>query len=175
MLTRRNVLQVGGVTLAALAIRPSLVLAAGTIDLAMTGRPDGSDVWFDPIGLHVQPGQTLRWTNQDKGNAHTVTAYHPAIFDRPQRIPDGAEPWDSDYLLPGESFSVTLTVPGVYDYYCLPHEHAGMVGRIVVGDAPAADYPATVTDAALTALPDVALANFPAIADILAGGTIRHE
>ena len=175
MLTRRNVLQVGGVTLAALAIRPSLVLAAGTIDLAMTGRPDGSDVWFDPIGLHVQPGQTLRWTNQDKGNAHTVTAYHPAIFDRPQRIPDGAEPWDSDYLLPGESFSVTLTVPGVYDYYCLPHEHAGMVGRIVVGDAPAADYPATVTDATLTALPDVALANFPAIADILAGGTIRHE
>ena len=175
MLTRRNVLQVGGVTLAALAIRPSLVLAAGTIDLAMTGRPDGSDVWFDPIGLHVQPGQTLRWTNQDKGNAHTVTAYHPAIFDRPQRIPDGAEPWDSDYLLPGESFSVTLTVPGVYDYYCVPHEHAGMVGRIVVGDAPAADYPATVADAALMALPDVALANFPAIADILAAGTIRHE
>ena len=66
-------------------------------------------------------------------------------------------------------------MPGVYDYYCVPHEHAGMVGRIVVGDAPAADYPATVADAALTALPDVALANFPAIADILAAGTIRHE
>ena len=56
MLTRRNVLQVGGVTLAAFALRPSLVLAAGTIDLAMTGRADGSDVWFDPIGLHIQPG-----------------------------------------------------------------------------------------------------------------------
>jgi plastocyanin len=175
MLTRRNVLQVGGVTLAAFVSRPLVALGADIIDLAMTGRPDGSDVWFDPIGIHIQPGQTLRWTNQDKGNAHTVTAYHPAIFDRPLRIPDGAEPWDSDYLLPGESFSVTLTVPGVYDYYCVPHEHAGMVGRIVVGDAPAADYPATVADPALTALPDVALANFPAIADILASGTIRHE
>lgn len=175
MLTRRNVLQVGGVTLAAFALRPSLVLAAGTIDLAMTGRADGSDVWFDPIGIHIQPGQTLRWTNQDTGNAHTITAYHPTIFDRPQRIPEGAEPWDSDYLLPGESFSVTLTVPGVYDYYCVPHEHAGMVGRVVVGDTPAADYPATVANTALTALPDVALANLPAIADILAAGTIRHE
>src|SRR5213080_74914 len=28
---------------------------------------------------------------------------------------------------------VTLTVPGVYDYFCQPHEAAGMVGRIVVG------------------------------------------
>src|SRR5690606_18470071 len=172
LLPRGHVLQVGGVPLAALAFRPSVALSADIVDLTMTGRPDGSDVWFDPIGIHIQPGQTLRWTNNDPGNAHTATAYHPAIFDRPQRVPDGAEPWDSDYLLPGETFSVTLTVPGVYDYYCLPHEHAGMVGRIVVGDAPAADYPATVTDTALTALPDVALANFPAIADILAGGTI---
>ena len=28
---------------------------------------------------------------------------------------------------------MTFTVEGVYDYYCVPHEHAGMVGRIVVG------------------------------------------
>ena len=25
-----------------------------------------------------------------------------------------------------------LTRSGVYDYFCIPHEHAGMVGRIVV-------------------------------------------
>ena len=35
--------------------------------------------------------------------------------------------------MPGESFEVELTEPGVYDYFCIPHEHAGMVGRIVVG------------------------------------------
>ncbi len=27
---------------------------------------------------------------------------------------------------------MTLTVPGVYDYFCIPHEMAGMLGRIVV-------------------------------------------
>ena len=34
---------------------------------------------------------------------------------------------------PGSHFEVTLTIPGVYDYFCMPHEAAGMVGRIVVG------------------------------------------
>ena len=48
-------------------------------------------------------------------------------------FPTAAKPWNSDYLLPDETFSVTLTEKGVYDYYCVPHEHAGMVGRIVVG------------------------------------------
>lgn len=28
---------------------------------------------------------------------------------------------------------VTLAVEGVYDYYCKPHEAAGMVGLLVVG------------------------------------------
>jgi hypothetical protein len=36
---------------------------------------------------------------------------------------------------PGDHFEVTLTVPGVYDFFCLPHEAAGMVGRIIVGEA----------------------------------------
>jgi hypothetical protein len=50
------------------------------------------------------------------------------------RIPEAAEPWDSGFLInPGDHFEVTLTVEGVYDYFCLPHEAAGMVGRIVVG------------------------------------------
>ena len=43
--------------------------------------------------------------------------------------------------MPGEAFEVMLTEPGVYDYYCVPHEHAGMVGRIVVGAAPARRWP----------------------------------
>lgn len=49
-------------------------------------------------------------------------------------IPEGAAPWDPGYLVnPGNHVEVTRTVPGVYDYYCHPHEAAGMVGRIIVG------------------------------------------
>ena len=102
--------------------------------IRMQGDATGAHVGFDPVGLRIRPGQTVRWTNGDAGNSHTATAYHPANFGRPRRIPAAATPWDSDYLLPDDGFDVTLTAEGVYDYYCVPHEHAGMVGRIIVGN-----------------------------------------
>lgn len=165
-LTRRRALEVGGAFLVGFTVS-SRSFGAEALDIVMTGRPNGSHVWFDPLGLHVMPGQVIRWTNRDPGNSHTATAYHPALFDRPLRIPEGAKPWDSGYLLPDESFSVTLTVPGVYDYYCLPHEQAGMVGRIVVGKAPAAVF----DDGDL---PAAALAVFPSAEEIIAAGTVHQ-
>lgn len=172
ILTRRRVMKVGGGILAALVTRPTFVWADDIVEVVMQGKADGSHVWYDPVGIHVKPGQTIRWTNRDAGNSHTVTAYHPEIFDRPRRIPAKAKPWDSDYLLPNESFSVTLTVEGVYDYYCVPHEHAGMVGRIVVG-SPSSNETAGTTDADLTPLPEVALNGFPSVDEIIAKGIVH--
>lgn len=129
----------------------------------------GSTVWFDPTGLYVEPGTTVRWMVRE--NVHTTTAYHPRNDHHPLRIPETAVPWDSGYLVhPGDHFDVALSVPGVYDYYCIPHEAVGMVGRIVVGKplGPGAepfDYwvgkPGTsdwrhVPDAARATLPNVA-------------------
>ena len=99
----------------------------------MRGNADGSAVWFDPIGVLIGPGQTVRWINTDRGNSHTSTAYHPQNTDHPRRIPAAAEPWNSDYLLPDQTFELRFTAAGVYDYFCIPHEEAGMVGRLVVG------------------------------------------
>jgi plastocyanin len=157
-----------------LVVTRSPLLAAAAVDIRMQGRPDGSEVWFDPIGLHLEPGQSVRWTNGDPGNSHTTTAYHPSILGRPRRIPDEAQPWNSDYLLPDQSFTVTFSVPGVYDYYCQPHEHAGMVGRIVVGrpppngwtDAPAGDGEGDLPKAARDA--------FPSVAEISEKGVVRR-
>src|SRR3954470_11287339 len=139
MLTRRHVLLTGGSLLLAGSLPFRLEAAAETVEISMRGNADGSKVWFDPMGVLVQPGQTIRWTNRDPGNAHTTTAYYPKNFEHPRRIPEGAEPWNSDCLLPNETFSVTLTVEGVYDYFCIPHEHAGMVGRIIVAQTTGAD------------------------------------
>lgn len=172
-ITRRSVVKVGGGFLAALAVRPASVLAGNIVEIVMQGKADGSHVWYDPIGIHIQPGQTIRWTNRDAGNSHTVTAYHPELFDRPRRIPEKAKPWDSDYLLPNESFSLTLTVEGIYDYYCVPHEQAGMVGRIVVGTPPAADTIGEVGED-MTPLPEIALNGFPSVADIIAKGIVHR-
>ena len=131
---RRAVLGAGGLVLAGLAAPPGLrpVWAGGVVEIRLRSDTLGTKVWFDPIGLLVEPGQTVRWVNET--NVHTSTAYHPANDNHPLRIPEAAEPWDSGYLVePGDSFEVTLTVPGVYDYFCAPHEAAGMVGRIIVG------------------------------------------
>jgi plastocyanin len=140
----------------------------------MQGNTDGSHVWFDPIGLRIEPGQTIRWINLDPGNSHTATAYHPKNFECPLRIPESAEPWHSDYLLPNESFSVTLTAEGVYDFFCAPHEHAGMVGRIIV------DQPVRSSAASLAAqaaggepIPESALRALPSVDEIMRQGVVR--
>lgn len=172
ILTRRRVLEAGGGILAALLARPAAA-AGDPVEIAMQGKPDGSHVWFDPIGLHLKPGQTVRWVNHDRGNSHTVTSYHPEIFERPRRIPAKAKPWNSDYLLPDETFSLRFDEEGVYDYYCVPHEHAGMVGRIVVGNPPAVEAAAEATG--LTPLPAAALNGFPPVEEIVAKGIVRRE
>lgn len=161
---RRQVLVWGGGLVAALS---SPALAAPQEVIEMRGSARGEKVWFMPQGLFVAPGTTLRFVNRDPGNSHTSTAYAPEFLDRQRRIPKGAEPWNSDFLLPDQQFDVTLTLPGVYDFYCQPHEHAGMVGRIVVGlpdRFPDWQGPAPDSDD----LPPEALAAFPKVADILA-------
>lgn len=167
MLSRRGVLVLGG-GLAALASR---VRADSPVEITMRGTPRGERVWFSPQGLAVAPGTLIRFVNKDPGNSHTATCYHPSILDRPRRIPSAAKPWDSDFLLPDESFQVTLTVPGVYDYYCQPHEMAGMVGRIVVGKPGDAGWEGPATGAG-DLMPEV-LAAFPAVPAILAAGRIE--
>lgn len=171
MTTRREILMGGGGILAAASLASLTVRAAEPTEIRMQGRPDGSHVWFDPIGIRIMPGQTIRWINLDPGNSHTATAYHPTNFGRARRMPDGAQPWNSDYLLPDESFFITFRQPGVYDYYCVPHEHAGMVGRIVVGTAQA---PGWVMAAGTGDLPEQALRAFPTVEDIMQKGMIRH-
>ena len=143
----------------------------------MRSDPLGAHVTFDPIGLLVSPGTSVRWVCD--ANVHTATAYHPHNAHHSLRIPSMAEPWDSDYLLPGQHFEIMLTVEGVYDYYCTPHEVAGMVGRIIVGtgSGPGAqpfDYfkgnPATED---WISVPLAAQRAFPSIAQILRGGPVH--
>jgi len=173
---RRRFLTSSGV-LAAVAlpvVALGRVAAAEPTVIKMAGLPDGSDVWFDPIGLLIRPGQMVRWINRDMGNSHTVTAYHPALFGRSRRVPMHANPLSSDYLLPDGDFTVMLSEPGVYDYYCRPHEHAGMVGRIVVGDLRAKDWWQTSLLKSDPNLPKAAMDVFPSIAEIVKKRFVRR-
>jgi len=180
MATRRTFLTAGGLALASLAL-PAIVRGARPVEIRMLSSPRGEEVWFDPIGVRIEPGQTVRWIMASPGNPHTTTAYHPSNANHSLRMPEAAAPWDSGFLFdPSDTFDVTLTVEGVYDYFCLPHEAAGMVGRIVVGrpGGPGTlpfdyfvDRPATQ---AWLAVPEAARATFPSVVAIIANGAVRR-
>ena len=135
VLTRRIVLGGGGSSLAngALAVRPRAATLPEIIEIQMKSDPGGGVVGFDPVGIALRPGQTVRWVCE--ANVHTTAAYSPQNENHSLRIPEDAQPWASNFLLPGQAFEVKLTVEGVYDYFCAPHEEAGMVGRLIVGRA----------------------------------------
>jgi plastocyanin len=176
MISRRQIVKAGGVLFAGLLAPRSIAIADDVVVIQMKSDTQGSHVGFDPIGVLIQPGQTVRWICAS--NIHTATAYHPKNSQHSLRIPGGAEPWDSNYLFPGKSFEVKLTLEGVYDYFCLPHEIAGMVGRIIVGKptGPGAlpfDYFRNDSEKhGWRNVPNLAQAAFPAIADIMKGGSV---
>src|SRR5262252_2951396 len=74
---------------------------------------DMSSISFKPPSVHIQPGQTVLWTNSDPFQ-HTVTA-------------DDAS-FDSGLVDPGATFSQSFDTPGIYQYFCQPHGAAGLVG-----------------------------------------------
>jgi plastocyanin len=167
--TRRRLVAGVGLLLAG----RSIVAAADAapVEIRMLSDEEGAHVGFDPVGVLLRPGQTVRWTCA--ANYHTTTAYHPANGNHSLRIPRGAQPWASDVLSPDESFAVTLTVEGVYDYFCAPHEQAGMVGRLIVGrpEGPGAlpfDWFEGRTEGRVwLEVPEAARRVFPAVAEIM--------
>jgi plastocyanin len=177
MLTRRGFLTTGGLALAV----PPWSRAAEVVEIRMRSDDRGTEVWFDPVGVRIEPGQTVRWIMASPGNPHTTTAYHPRNANHSLRIPEAAEPWDSGFLVqPGDRFQVTLTVEGVHDYFCLPHEIAGMVGRIVVGrpGGPGTqpfDYFAGRPDTTdWQSVPEAARKVFPPVEEILKRTRVRR-
>ena len=180
MPTRRRILEAGALTLAGLAlpyVRRSAA-AAAVVEIRMKSDRRGVHVGFDPIGILVEPGTVLRWVLD--ANVHTTTAYHPRNDNHSLRIPEGAEPWNSDYLVnAGDHFDMRLTVEGVYDYFCVPHEQAGMVGRIIVGrpagpgTLPFDYFKSDPAKASWQPVPEAAQKAFPPVEAIIAQRIVR--
>ena len=177
--TRRALLRAAGGLIAAAVVpgRGGSAWAATVVEIHMRSDRAGGVVGFDPVGMLVAPGTTVRWVCD--ANVHTSAAYAPRNMNHSQRIPLAARPWASDFLLPGQHFEVTLMVEGVYDYYCMPHEQAGMVGRLIVGrpSGPGTlpfDYFRDKGEHWLP-VPAAAQKTFPRIADILASRVIRSS
>lgn len=126
------------VVLAALPLLASCAASPDPNDGATAG-PDGGtviemtdDLRFDPEELTIRVGETVTWRNTSSID-HTATD-DPGKAEDPANavLPEGAEPWDSGNMEPGAEWSYTFEVAGEYTYFCIPHETAGMVGRLNV-------------------------------------------
>ncbi|MBN1236975.1 MAG: PQQ-dependent sugar dehydrogenase [Gammaproteobacteria bacterium] len=87
---------------------------------------------FAPQLVEITVGETVEWRNVSPV-VHTVTA-DPALANDPSfvSLPEEAEPFDSGAIAPDGTFSQTFTVAGTYEYFCVPHQSAGMRGTVVV-------------------------------------------
>jgi pseudoazurin len=125
-LTRRENLALMGAA-AATTLVPGATRAqeGGTVHEVqmLTRDPEtGENQVFKPALLRVQPGDTIRFLATDPGHNSQ---------SNDDLIPEGGETWEGEI---NEEVEVTLETEGTYPYYCLPHQTAGMVGLILVGD-----------------------------------------
>jgi plastocyanin len=87
---------------------------------------------FQPERMTIKAGDTVEWKNIGSQLHHVTTDPVAALKKSDVSNPAGAKPFDSGFLKPGESFTQTFSVPGVYRYTCAVHEAKGMNGELVV-------------------------------------------
>ncbi|MFB6168007.1 MAG: plastocyanin/azurin family copper-binding protein [Haloferacaceae archaeon] len=108
----------------------------GDYDVGMTA------VAFDPSAVTVSVGDEVVWRNTST-RAHSVTAYEDSIPERADYFASGGfeseaaarDAWANGLqgnVTSGNEFAHRFEVPGTYEYFCIPHERSGMVGRVVV-------------------------------------------
>lgn len=90
-------------------------------EIPSTGKKYSLDIvshGFSPQTLHIEPGDTIIWTNRDS-ISHTVTS-------------DSGNELSSGNIDPSQNYIHTFNNDGFYSYHC--SIHPDMTGTIVVGD-----------------------------------------
>lgn len=82
-----------------------------------------SNFAFTPSNVSANVGDTIRWNWVNGG--HTTTCDGSSLTSRPA----GAAPWNASINNGALTFKYVITVAGVYNYKCIPHE-PDMLGTI---------------------------------------------
>ena len=118
---KMRILQLAVAAVLTLAVAPAF---AANFEVKMLNKGADGAMVFEPALVNVAVGDTVTYLPTDKGhNAETMKGL----------LPEGAEPFKGGM---GKEVVVTFTLPGAYGIVCAPHLGMGMVGLVVVGDAP---------------------------------------
>ena len=126
-----------------------IVIAGGLAGCADDSGDDGGeenviemidDLEFVPDTFEVAVGETVTWENVGSVG-HSVTAYEDDIPEDAEYFASGdhdsesaardAYPDEGD-IPGGETYEHTFETSGEYEYFCIPHEQAGMTGTVTV-------------------------------------------
>lgn len=141
-LDRRSMLHTAGVVATALLAGCSSGASPNDTDdggddvAATVSAGPGGALAFEPKTVTIERGETVTWTF-DSPN-HNVSCW-PAHGDE-IAVPEGADGFgtmDADgdefsIVEKGETFSHTFETAGTYEYVCVPHVSAEMVGTVEV-------------------------------------------
>ena len=138
-LTRRTLLHRGGLVFASASIAGCLGNGAAGGASSTTTVEMTDELVFEPEKATLSAGDTVRWRNAGEVE-HTVTAYENKLPKEGEYFASGGfkseeaaqKNLNAGLVAPGEEFEHTFEVSGVYEYYCIPHESAGMVGTVRV-------------------------------------------
>jgi len=83
---------------------------------------------FVPEQTTICKGDSVKWVNY-KGGPHNVVFDEDAI---PEGVSQEGISMDEQLGEEGDSFTMTFSTPGAYDYYCEPHRGAGMNAKLTV-------------------------------------------
>jgi glucose/arabinose dehydrogenase/plastocyanin len=97
-------------------------LASQSVSAVILGI-DGDDS-YSPEPIEIESGQTVTWYNGDT-ISHTVTSGQDGDLDE-------GNLFDSDAIIPNQSYSLTFDTPGEFDYHCI--YHPTMVGEVIVNE-----------------------------------------
>lgn len=89
-----------------------------TVTIIMpAGAANSDEIGYIPqfVTIVIGVNNTVTWVNDDSAD-HTVSG--------------DSDTWGSGNMGPGQTYTYTFTVPGVYNYYCI--YHSWMVGTITV-------------------------------------------
>lgn len=101
--------------------------AAPTVTVTVGPR---DELRFAPAEIAVRPGTTVRW--EWESGDHSI-----AVRDQPTASEWNGTPGPASELYGAEySYEHTFTTLGSYEYYCKPHDAAGMTGAVVVTENP---------------------------------------
>ena len=99
---------------------------------------------FDAQAIRINPGTTVKWTNDGRNSHNVMPAQANQDFGAKFRAKFGI---GTESFAPGKTYEFKFERAGTFDYYCTIHGSAtkGMIGKIIVGAGGAGAAPGANT------------------------------